>query len=70
MSGLKRGTSSSIFNITGFEKTMPQGKNWQELLKNNEYKDQLIEMTKLYVLEFGSRILPRSPPFIIPSTEK
>ena len=50
MSGLKRGTSSSIFNITGFEKTMPQGKNWQELWKNNEYKDQLIEMTKLYVL--------------------
>ena len=27
-------------------------------------------MTKQYVLEFGSGILPRSPPFIITSREK
>ena len=48
---------------------MSQGNNWQELLNNSEYKDQLIEMTKQYVLEFGSGILPRSP-FTIVAREK
>ena len=38
---------------------MPQGNNWQELLNGCEYKDQLIEMIKQYVLEFGSGILAR-----------
>ena len=27
---------------------MPQGNTWQELLNDNEYKDQLIEMIKQY----------------------
>ena len=49
---------------------MPQGNNWQEPLNNSECKDQLIEMIKRYVLEFGSGILPRSTPFIITSKEK
>ena len=30
---------------------MPQGNNWQECLNNCEYKDQLIEMIKQYVME-------------------
>ena len=49
---------------------MLQSNNWQELLNASEYKDQLIEMMKQYVLEFGFGILPRSPPFIITSREK
>ena len=64
-----RGTSSTKFNITGFEQNTPQGNNWQELLNNSEYKDYLIEMIKPYVLEFGSGI-PRSTSFIITSREK
>ena len=39
-----RGTSSTKFNITGFEQNTPQSDSWQELLNDNEYKDQLIEM--------------------------
>ena len=66
----ERGTSSTEFSIPGFEQNMPQGDTWQELLNDNEYKDQLIEMIKQYVLEFASGILPRSIPFIITSTEK
>ena len=66
----ERGTSSIKLNITGFEQNMPQGNNWQELLNDSQYKDQLIEMMKQYVLEFGSGILPRSTPFIVTSTEK
>ena len=38
MARQKRGTSSTMFNITGFEQNMPQGNNWQELLNNSEYK--------------------------------
>ena len=48
---------------------MPQGSNWQKLLNDSEYKDQLIEIIKQYVLEFGSEILPRSTPFINTSRE-
>ena len=70
MTRQKQGPSSTNFDITGFEQNKPQGNNWQELLNNSKYKDQLIEMTKQYVLEFGSGILPRSPPFIIISREK
>ena len=70
MTRQKRGPSSTNFNITGFEQNKPQGNNWQGLLNNSKYKHQLIEMTKQYVLEFGSGILPRSPPFIITSREK
>ena len=66
----ERGTSSTKFNITGFEQNMTQGSTWQELLKDNEYKGQLIEMIKQYILAFGSEILPRSIPFIITSREK
>ena len=66
----KRGTSSTKFNNTDFEQNMPQGNNWQELLNNSQYKDQLTEMIKQYVLELGLGILPRSTPFIIISTEK
>ena len=66
----KRSTSSTKFDITGFEQNMLQGNTWQELLKLSEYKDQLIEMIKEYVLEFGSGILPRSVPFITTSREK
>ena len=57
------------FNNTGFEQNMPEGKNWQELLNDSQYKDQLIEMMKQYMLEFGSGILPRSAPFIVTSIE-
>ena len=35
-----------------------------------QYKDQLIEMIKEYVLEFRSGILPRFTPFISTSREK
>ena len=56
----ERGTSSIKFNITGFEQNMPQGNNWKELLNDSQYKDQLIKTIKQYVLESGSRILPRS----------
>ena len=70
MTRKKRGTSSTKFNITGFGQNMPQGNNWQEPLNDSEYKDQLLEMIKRYVLEFGSGILPRSTPFIITSKEK
>ena len=49
---------------------MLQSNNWQELLNASEYKDQLIEMMKQYVLECGFGILPRSTPFIITSREK
>ena len=49
---------------------MPQGSTWQELLNDSKYEDQLIEMIKQYVLEFGSGILPRSIPFAITSREK
>ena len=38
-------------------------------MNDNEYKDQLIEMMKQYILEFDSGILPRSTPFIITSRE-
>ena len=70
MTRQKGGTSSTKFNNTGFEQNMPQGNNWQELLNDSQYKDQLIEMMKQYVLEFGSGILPRSAPFIVTSIEK
>ena len=60
MTRLERGTSSTKLNITGFEQNMPQGDTWKELLNDNEYKDQLIETIKQYVLEFSSGILPRS----------
>ena len=66
----ERGTSSTKFNITGFEQNMLQGKTWQELLSDNEYKNQLIKMIKQYILEFGSGILPRFVLFIITSGEK
>ena len=66
----KQGTSFTKFNITGFEQNIPQGNNWNELFNDNEYKYHLIEMTKQYVLEFGSGNLPRSTPFIIPSRGK
>ena len=56
----KRGISSTKFNITGFQKNIPQCKNWNEFLNESEYKDHLIEMIKLFVLEFGFGILPRS----------
>ena len=52
----KRGTSSTMFNVTGFEQNMPQGNNWQEPLNNSEYKFQLVEMIKQYVPELGSGI--------------
>ena len=70
MTRQKPGTSSIKFNITGAEQNMSQGKNWQELLNNSEYKDQLIEMIKQLILEFGSEILARSTSFIITSREK
>lgn len=47
----KRGTSSTMINITGFEQNMPQGNTRQQLLNNNECQDQLIKMIKQYVLE-------------------
>ena len=49
---------------------MPQGSNRQELLNDSKHKDQLIEMIKQYVRDFGSEILPRSTPFIITSRKK
>ena len=60
MTRLERGTSSTKLNITGFEQNMPQGDTWKKLLNDNEYKDQLIETIKQYVLEFSSGILPSS----------
>ena len=66
----KRGTCSTKFNITGFEQNMPQGNNWRDFLNDNEQKDQLPEIMKQYVLEFGSEMLPRLTPFIITSREK
>ena len=66
----KRGTCSTKFNITGFEQNMPQGNNWRDFLNDNEQKDQLREIMKQYVLEFGSEMLPRLTPFIITSIEK
>ena len=38
MTKQKRGTTSTKFNITGFEQNMPQSNNWQEFL-NDIYKD-------------------------------
>ena len=70
MTRQKRGTSSTKFSNTGFEQNMSEGKNWQELLNDNQYKDQLIEMMKQYVLEFGFRILPGSTRFIVTSIKK
>ena len=64
----ERGTSSTKFNIPGSEQNMLQGDTWQELLNDNEYKDQLIK--SIDALEFGSGILPRSILFIITSREK
>ena len=69
MARQKRGTSSAKVNITGFEQNMPQDNNWQEFLKDSEYKDPLIEMMRQYVLEFVSGVLLRSSPFIIASRE-
>ena len=46
----KRGISSTKFNITDFQKNIPQCKNWNEFLNESEYKDHLIEMIKLFVL--------------------
>ena len=46
MTRQERGTSSTKFNVICFEKNMPQGDTWQELLNDNECKDQLIEMIK------------------------
>ena len=62
--------ASFKFNITVFEKNMPQGNTWQELLNASKYKDQFIEMIKQYVLQFSSGILPRSIPFIMTSRKK
>ena len=42
MTGQKRGTSFAKFHNAGFEQNMPQDNNWQDLLKDSEYKDQLI----------------------------
>ena len=38
MTKQKRGTTSTKFNITGFEQNMPQSNKWQEFL-NDIYKD-------------------------------
>ena len=46
MARQERGTSFTKFNITGFEQSIPQGDTWEELLNDNEYKDQLIKMIK------------------------
>ena len=46
MTRQKRGTSSTKFNITGFEQNIPQGNNWEKLWNDSDYKDHLIEMTK------------------------
>ena len=62
--------ASFKFNITVFEKNMPQGNTWQELLNASKYKDLFIEMIKQYVLQFSSGILPRSIPFIMTSRKK
>ena len=70
MTRQKRGTASAKFHSAGFEQNMPQDNNWQDLLKDGEYKDQLIKIMKQYVLELGSGILPRCTPFIITSREK
>ena len=70
MARQKRGTCSTKFNITGFEQNMPQVNNWQDVLNDNEQKDQLLEIIKQYVLEFGSEMLPRLIPFIITLREK
>ena len=40
----KLGTSSTKFNITAFEQNIPQGNTSKELLKDSEYKVQLIKM--------------------------
>ena len=69
MTRQKRGTSCNKFDITVLNR-MSQGNSWQELLNISECKDQLIEMIKQYILEFGSRILPRFIPFIITSRQK
>ena len=66
MARQKGGTSSN----TGFEQNMLEGKNWQEFLNNSQFKVQLIEIIKEYVLEFGTGILPRFTPFITTSREK
>ena len=70
MARQKRGTCSTKFNITGFEQNMPQVNNWQDVLNDNEQEDQLLEIIKQYVLEFGSEMLPRLIPFIITLREK
>ena len=67
MARQKRVTSFTKFSIIGFEQSMPQGNNWQEFLNDSENKDQLIEIIKQYVLEFGSGILSRCNPFLITS---
>ena len=60
MTKQKRDTSFTKFSITGFKQNMPQSNNWQELLNDSEYLNQLIEMIKQYLLEFGSGTLSRS----------
>ena len=40
----KLGTSSTKFNITAFEQNIPQANTSKELLKDSEYKVQLIKM--------------------------
>ena len=44
MTKQKRGTSSTKFNITGFEQNMPRGNTWKELLNVSEYKDEMIKV--------------------------
>ena len=70
MTRQKRGTPSTKFNIKGFDQDMPQGNTWPNLLNVSEFKDQLIEMMKQFVLDFCSRSLPKSVLFIITSGEK
>ena len=66
----KRSTSSTKFEIAGFEKNMPQGNTWQELLNVSEYKGQLIQIIKQNVLEFVYGISPRFISLIITSIKK
>jgi len=66
----KRGLSAFNFNVTGFDQNMSQANIWNNLLRNNDYKDQLIELIKDCILKEGQKILPRTVPFVITSKDK
>ena len=68
---IERGLSATNVIVQGVEQNMPQGNKWQELLHSNNFKQQIIELIKDYILKERSSILQlQNISFIITAKNK